>query len=48
MIDRDAPLAVVRQCGLLGISRSSLYYREKAVSEVELAIDIDPFLQRRS
>ena len=34
--------------GLLGISRSSLYYREKAVSEVELAIDIDPFLQRRS
>lgn len=38
MIDRDARLAVVRQCGLLGISRSSLYYQGKAVSEEDLAI----------
>ena len=38
MIDRDARLAVVRQCGLLGISRSSLYYQGKAVSEEELAL----------
>lgn len=38
MIDRDAQLAVVRQCGLLRISRSSVYYQGRAVSEEELAI----------
>ncbi len=38
MIDRDARLAVVRQCRLLGMSRSSLYYRGKTVSEEELTL----------
>lgn len=38
MIDREARLAVVRQCGLLGISRSSVYYQGKVVSDEELAI----------
>lgn len=38
MIDRDARLAVVKQCRLLGMSRSSLYYRGKAVSEEELTL----------
>lgn len=38
MIDRTTRLAVVKQCKLLGISRSSLYYQGRAVSEEDLAI----------
>lgn len=38
MIDRATRLAVVKQCGLLGISRSSLYYQGRAMSEEDLAI----------
>ena len=38
MIDRTARLAVVKQCRLLGISHSSLYYQGRAVSEEDLAI----------
>ena len=34
MIDRDHPdLSLVRQCILLDLSRSSLYYRPKGVDE---------------
>ena len=33
MVDRKHPkLPIVRQCALLGVSRSSLYYRPRAVS----------------
>ena len=38
MIDRTTRLAVVKQCRLLGISRSLLYYQGRAVSEEDLAI----------
>ena len=31
-------LGTVRQCALLGVSRSSLYYRPKAVSEEDLSL----------
>jgi putative transposase len=38
-VDRRHPsLSVVRQCRLLGISRSGLYYRPVAVSEEDLAL----------
>jgi len=38
-VDREHPsLSVVRQCALLGISRSGLYYRRVGVSEEELAL----------
>ena len=38
-VDRRQPsLSVVRQCGLLGISRSGLYYRPVAVSEEDLTV----------
>ena len=34
MVDRKHPkLPIVRQCALLGVSRSGLYYRPKATSE---------------
>jgi putative transposase len=37
MVDRrDASLSVVRQCSLLGISRSGLYYQPVGVSEEDL------------
>ena len=41
MVDRQHPaLSTVRQCALVGISRSSLYYRRKGTSpEVMEAID---------
>ena len=39
MVDRKHPkLSLVRQCGLLGVSRSSLYYRPKAASEEDLSL----------
>ena len=38
-VDRRQPsLSVVRQCKLLGISRSGLYYRPVEVSEEDLAL----------
>jgi len=38
-VDRRQPsLSVVRQCGLLGISRSGLYYQPVAVSEEDLTV----------
>ena len=39
MVDRRHPnLSTVRQCTLLGISRSSLYYRPREISPEDLAI----------
>ena len=40
MVDRDHPkLSVVRQCSLLGISRSSVYSRRAEVDEYKLQYD---------
>ena len=39
MVDREHPkLPIVRQCALLGVSRSSLYYRPKEASEADLSL----------
>jgi len=38
MIDRNEPLSVTRQAQLLGISRGSLYYLPRPVSEADLAL----------
>ncbi len=38
MIDRDHPLSVVRQCQLLAVSRSSVYYQPVATPPEELAL----------
>ena len=39
MVDREHPgLSTVRQCALLGISRSSVYYRPRAPSQKDLAL----------
>ena len=39
MADRKHPkLPIVRQCALLGVSRSSLYYRPKATSEEDMSL----------
>ena len=39
MVDREHPvLSTVRQCALLDISRSSLYYRRKETSPENLAV----------
>ena len=39
MADREHPkLPIVWQCALLGVARSSLYYRPKAVSEEDLSL----------
>ena len=39
MVDRQHPkLPIVRQCALLGVSRSSLYYRAKEASEEDLSL----------
>ena len=39
MVDREHPaLSTVRQCALLDISRSSLYYRRKGTSQDDLAV----------
>ena len=38
IVDRKhSKLPIVRQCALLGVSRSSLYYRPKATSEEDLS-----------
>ena len=38
MVDRNLPsLSLVRQCALLGVSRSSLYYRPRAASKEDLS-----------
>ena len=37
MVDREHPsLSMTRQCALLGVSRSNLYYRPRAVSGDDL------------
>jgi len=39
LVDRQHPsLSLVRQCALLGVSRSSLYYRPKAASAEDLSL----------
>lgn len=38
MIDRTKPLSVVGQCALLGVARSSAYYRPVGDSQEELAL----------
>ena len=39
MVDREHPfLSLVRQCALLGVSRSSVYYRPRAASEQDLSL----------
>jgi putative transposase len=38
LIDREAQMPITKQCQLLGLSRSSVYYRPVPVSEEELAI----------
>ena len=39
MVDQEHPsLPIVRQCALLGVSRSSLYYRAKGASEEDLPL----------
>ena len=36
MVDRKHPkLSMVRECALLGVTRSSLYYRPKMASEAD-------------
>ena len=39
MVDRQHPsLSLVRQCALLGVSRSSLYYRPRVASPEDLSL----------
>ena len=39
MVDREHPsLSPARQCALLGVSRSSLYYRPRAASPEDLSL----------
>ena len=38
MIDREASLPVTRQARLLGLARSSVYYRPAASAERDLAL----------
>ena len=39
MVDREHPtLSIVRQCSLLRVNRSSLYYRPKVASEENLLL----------
>ena len=39
MVDREHPsLSLVRQCVLLGVSRSSIHYRPWAASEEDLSL----------
>ena len=38
MIDRGAALPIVRQCELLELSRSSVYYEPRPVSAADLAL----------
>ena len=46
-VDRQHPsLSVVRQCALLGVSRSSLYYRAVRVSQEDLELIDKGYLER--
>ena len=38
MIDRESTLSIMRQCELLGLCRSSLYYRPQPISEADLLL----------
>ena len=38
MINRDADLPIIRQCGLLSLNRSTVYYRLQDVSEMDLKL----------
>ena len=39
LVDRQhRSLSIVRQCALLGVSRSSLYYRAKEISRQDLSL----------
>jgi putative transposase len=38
MIDKEADLSVVKQCALLGLNRSSLYYQAVVPNEAELSL----------
>ena len=38
MIDKDAVLPIVKQCQLLGVSRSSVYYQPRNVSDEDLTL----------
>ena len=39
MVDREHPsLSLVRQCALLGVSRSNIYYRPRAASQEDLSL----------
>ena len=39
MVDREHPsLPIVRQCALVGVSRSSLYYCPQGASEEDLSL----------
>ena len=39
MVDREHPkLPIVRQCALLGVTRSNIYYRPKMTSEEDLSL----------
>ena len=38
MIDRSDDLPITRQAKLLGISRGSVYYQSRAISDADLAI----------
>jgi putative transposase len=38
MIDRDSTLSILRQCELLSLCRSSLYYRPQPISEADLLL----------
>ncbi len=38
MIETESELSIVRQCELLGLCRSSLYYQPQPVSEADLAL----------
>lgn len=35
MIDRDHTLPITRQCAVLGVARSTLYYRRQPMSEAD-------------
>ena len=38
MVDRKDPLPVVRQCQLLAVPRSTVYYQRQPISEADLAL----------
>ena len=45
MVDREHPsLSIVRQCALLGVSRSSIYHRPRAASAEDLSLSLNAAL----